>query len=454
MKSESLLTTRLFFLLPVLAIVTGFFYVVSESPMAFSLGAAGILLIILFSFKPVWGFYVMVLLAPVIGPFFLIGKLNFTPIDLLAHLVLAGFYIRVAFSTFFGEKPQQLVLPFFLYFFIFLLSILTSNALNEGVLTSSWYVIRLILFFYLAYFSLGVSLINNEKILKNSIICLSISGLIVAITGVVSLAGQDIANNFFRVQGIKIFGEYPFGENHNLIAEYLVITNFFLLAVKFWIKSVPIKRLINIIFFITFLITIGTFSRAGWIVSGIQILLFLMLSQKNKVKTTLICLALLCFSVPLFIRMEQLQKENYSSTENRILLSQLALKSFIDKPFFGEGTGKYTEVVGRSIRYTANYGKAIESHGIWQKIILENGAMGVIFFGLFIIALFTFLFRTLFHAGEYYDLLLPLVIASLGGLVYQFFNTSYYKGKMWIPIAITLAAAMLVKEKLYAPKKN
>lgn len=454
MENEVPVSTKTLLLLPILLIISGYFYIVSESPLAFSLYALGIVGIIFFTVRPTWGFYLMALMAPMIGPSFFIQGLIFTPIDLLAFLVLVGFYIRVILSTFFSKKPQRLIFPYFLYFFIFFISILISNLLNEGAFASLWYAFRLILFFYLAYFSLGVSLIKDEKILKTSIYCLSVSGLVVAMCGLLSLLGQDITNNFFRVQGLEIFGKYPFGENHNLIAEYLVIANFFVIAAKFWIKSISGQRMINIIFVLMFIITIATFSRAGWIVSGLQLALFVILAKKNKFKKILLCFALLSLSIPVFIRMEQLQQENYSSTEHRILLSQLAWKSFLEKPFFGEGTGKFTKVVGQNIRYTANYGVAVDSHGVWQKLILENGAVGTISFGLIIISFSIFLFRVLGRAREYYDLLLPLIVASLGGIVYQFFNTSYYLGKLWIPLAITMAAALFIKNQLYESAKN
>jgi O-antigen ligase len=103
--------------------------------------------------------------------------------------------------------------------------------------------------------------------------------------------------------------------------------------------------------------------------------------------------------------------------------------------------------VGDNIRFGANYGDPLDSHGIWQKIIAENGFFGVLTFLIFI----TLLFRQLYRAIKKYraeaGLLLPLAVGALGGFVYQCFNTSYYKGKLWLPIAVALVAVKLITMK-------
>ena len=40
--------------------------------------------------------------------------------------------------------------------------------------------------------------------------------------------------------------------------------------------------------------------------------------------------------------------------------------------------------------------------------------------------------------------LTPLILGAAGGLLFQLFNTSYYKGKVWLPVAISLAAIRLL----------
>jgi hypothetical protein len=61
------------------------------------------------------------------------------------------------------------------------------------------------------------------------------------------------------------------------------------------------------------------------------------------------------------------------------------------------------------------------------------------------------IFWNLFKALKIYkaeaQFLLPLSVAALGGFIYQWFNTSYYKGKLWVPLAVALAAMNLLQQK-------
>jgi hypothetical protein len=49
--------------------------------------------------------------------------------------------------------------------------------------------------------------------------------------------------------------------------------------------------------------------------------------------------------------------------------------------------------------------------------------------------------------GAGYGWFLPIIFGAIGITIMEFFNTSYYKGKMWLPIALGLAAVNLIREK-------
>jgi hypothetical protein len=38
-----------------------------------------------------------------------------------------------------------------------------------------------------------------------------------------------------------------------------------------------------------------------------------------------------------------------------------------------------------------------------------------------------------------------LILGAGGGLLFQLFNTSYYKGKVWLPVALSLTAIKLLE---------
>ncbi len=155
---------------------------------------------------------------------------------------------------------------------------------------------------------------------------------------------------------------------------------------------------------------------------------------------------------PLLWKMSVLQEKNTSSTENRVLLTEISLQAFEKKPFIGYGNGEFVNLVGENIRFRAKYGEPLDSHGMLQKLLAENGLIGL---GAWLFLLF-YLARTAFLSlRKYYPQLkwiLPFSLAAGGGLFFQFFNTSYFKGRVWLPIVLFLMAIKFSDE-LY-DKKN
>jgi len=240
----------------------------------------------------------------------------------------------------------------------------------------------------------------------------------------------------------------------------LVGIGFMVLSLKHWSKSLRVNRLINILFLFFMAVTFGTFSRTAWIVLGLGSGLYLLLdtvylkrkkwNSKNIIFALVVSVMIL---VPFIIRMDRLQSENVSSTENRVLLTQIAWRAFVNRPLLGYGPGTFVTLVDNNIRFRAKYGDPLDSHGIGQKLIAELGVLGTITFAIFAGLIFWNLYRGLRIYKHEAQLLLPLAVAALGGFIYQFFNTSYYKGKLWVPIAVALAAMNLLQQK-YKRKYN
>lgn len=402
-----------------------------------------IILVLLMAWQPRWGLYLMCLTLPVIGWEFTIQGLYFTLVDLLGLAMVFGLGIRAIWTRLFGGQPQTLRLPFFGYFILFFTSIVLSDVFSGDALPALWYAARVIVFFYVAYMVVPASLVERKSTLRTAIACIAFSGLFVAGSSLVTLVGQYLDADFFRVRGVRLFGIFPFGVNHNLIAEYLIMTNFFLLSLRYWIKPLAGRRAVNILFIAITIIALATFSRAAWIAALIQFAVFFALKKTDKIKLVISSCILIVLLTPLAFKMVSLQENNYSSTASRLLLSKIAWESFLHRPLIGYGTGSFIHLVGDNIRFTAQYGDPMDSHGIWQKVIAEQGAFGLIAFGLISVTIFRRLFKR-YSAGEHFqEMLLPLIVGSLGTFIFQFFNTSYYKGKLWVPIALTLAAAWL-----------
>ena len=407
-----------------------------------------ILVMAAFTAWPEVSLYALALALPIGG--WQIYFHNFvTPIvDIVAVLALLALAVRLLGQALFQVKtPIKLKWPLFLPFAIFIFINLLASLFSSNIPMSLWYIARWLLLLYFAYIFLPYNLITNGKILKKTITAVALSSLIVLACGYLSLYGQDWRDSFYRLKSIAIFGVYPFGENQNLVAEFLNVGAFMILAIKELTKNPRYRRLWDILFILTAMGIVLTFSRSGWITLLLQLIIYFGYRLRHKVKpATLIfaTLGLLIILSPLFWKMDQLQKDNTSSTENRWLLTTIAWQAFVDRPYLGYGSGQFVNLVANNIRFTAKYGAPLDSHGMLQKTIAETGAFGLaawLFILIYLIQTWTRALKK-YHAANPW--LLPLIIAGGGGLFFQFFNTSYYQGKVWLPIALGLAAIRLL----------
>lgn len=416
-------------------------------------------LLMIFLARPAYSLYFLAFSTPIIGWSFYIGRFNLPFIDLIACIALIAFVLRFTYIHVSKDKntKQQtikwpLAFPFAIFFIVSLLSVLVS----EAPLSSLWYIIRWPLLMYLAYIFLPYNLVSSPKILKNTVIALVISSGLVLLSGYLSLYGQEWQSNFYRLQSISVFGVYLFGANHNLIAEFLNVGVFMILMLRALSKNNREKRFLDSIFALSTIAIIMTFSRAGWLTLALQLSIYawyyFYLKKYRPANVLLAILGIAIILSPLAWRMIELQKHNVSSTENRWLLTQIAWEAYLDKPYLGHGSGQFINLVNQNLRFKAKYGDPIDSHGMVQKVLAENGIFGLAAW-LFI---FIYLGKIFYQTYKKYQLshywFLPLFLSGFGALFFQFFNTSYYKGKVWLPIALGLAAIKLLEEK--QNKKN
>lgn len=417
-----------------------------------------ILLFLIITFRPKIGVYLMAACLPIIGRDINLYGFIVPISDLIALLTLFGFVLNLFYRVLF--KPQEhikIIWPLFFPFLMFFLASILSIIFSDNLVSSFYYFLRWPFFLYAAYIFIPANVITDAKTLKKTVVIVFLSAMAVLISGYLSLFGQDWQNNFFRLKSVYFWGGYPFGENHNLIAEFLNIGVFFVLVIKEFLKTKKERRLADVLFFLTAMGIILTFSRAGWITLFLQLGVYLFYRTKNDSKKRLSAaiFALLGVAIisPLLWKMSVLQDSNTSSTENRLLLTEIAWNAFKEKPLFGQGSGEFINLVGNNIRFVAKYGAPIDSHGVLQKVLAENGIIGLISW-LFILA---YLVRfSILAIKKYYpkvSWVLPFALAALGGIFFQFFNTSYFKGRVWLPLAL-FWLAMKFSEQLYAEKNK
>lgn len=406
-----------------------------------------------YALYPITGLFLLSLSSAVIAWDFNIGNLNIPLSDLIAFLSFGAWFLIILYRLIFNPYKRikikfPLIFPFAIFILIAVLSLLNHPNPGAGV----YYVFRWLILLYAAYIFLPHNLIKKEKDLKLVIWGLAISSLLVMISGWLSLLGQDWQNDFFRLQSISWNGIFPFGENHNLIAEFLCLGSFVWLALKEWTKSIRWQKIYTSIFILMITATIITFSRSAWITLFLQLSVYILWKQRQYIKkqAALIILsifALMLLMLPVFGRMQILQDRNISSTENRVLLTEIAYKAWLDKPMLGQGIGRFTDLVANNIRFTAKYGEAIDSHGFLQKIIAEMGALGLITWLFLLAVILKQAIIGLKNYNERAPWLLPLWLAAGGSMFYQLFNTSYYKGKVWLIISLALIATELARKK-------
>ncbi|MDI3496433.1 MAG: hypothetical protein PWQ35_454 [Patescibacteria group bacterium] len=424
--------------------------------MEYFIIAGAVLVILAAALEPKIGLYLTALSLPIIGRDFYIQGFIIPVSDLIAFCTLLGFFLHLFFSYLFKpQKRERLIFPLFYPFAIFFLINILSIIVNGNSLSAWYYFIRWPVFLYIAYIFVPFNVIKDPKTLKKTVILVTVSAILVLISGFASLFGQDWQNSFFRLKSIYIFNSYPFGENHNLVAEFLNIGAFFILVIRDFIKTKRGKRIIDILFILASLGIILTFSRTGWIILFLQSALFLFYRLKHRPREKMMaaifaCLFLIVIS-PLFFKMSSLQEKNTSSTENRWLLTEIALTAFYDKPWLGHGSGTFVDLVATNTRFTVKYGAPVDSHGMLQKMLAETGILGLLSWLFILLYLVRFTFITL---NKYYprvNWVLPFALAALGGIFFQFFNTSYFKGRVWLPLVLFLLAIKF-SEALYGKK--
>ncbi len=419
---------------------------------------AGLLLLVVFCLNLEIGLYLTIFALPVINWNIYLKGLIIPGSDLFGLLLLTAFIGRFIFFKLFPsnqikEKITKIRLPFILPFICFFVVAVISSLLSKEPGDAVWYTVRWILFFYTAFVVIPVNIITDEKILKRSLWSFVLSASIIALMGAYSLFLQDWQHTFVRVQPVQMFNMYPVGENQNLIAEFLVIGVFFAIALKFLSRDIMTRKLLTLTALLLIFISVLTFSRAAWIVLFIQILLYIWYQTRISRKQYIVILFIgFILLAPLGVYMYRIQHEfriGISSTRNRVALTQIAWENFLEKPVFGHGSGTFISLVEDNIRFRAQYGDPLDSHGIWQKVLAENGALGIITFIVFLGSMFMMFWKRivqLYKKGKN-NVFLPIVLGACGGLFFQFFNTSYYKGKVWLPLGIAVATWYIVNQK-------
>ena len=392
------------------------------------------------------GLFLTALSLPLLDWRFYIKGLEFNISDFLILWTAIVYFIDRLLGYLGGQSIKAWRWPLGWPAAIFLAVILLSSAFSPWPLEALKYSLRVIVFAYVFYVALPFNALDSWSKWRWPFVGLIIAGAYSSVVGLLSLKLQDLTDAFFRVQPIAVFGRWWMGSNHNLLAEFLVISNFFLLAWGRLSANNRQRRVLDIVFIISSIVTLLTFSRAAWIVVAVQLILWWtsLKNRRQRIGWLVAAVFLIVLAIPLWLKMDSLQSANYSSTENRVLLTKIAWEGLKQKPVLGWGGGQFLQLVDDNLRFRAKYGDPIDSHGVLQKVAVENGGLGLAALLVFFISLLLIWWRAWLNNLKSRPWLTPLILGAAGGLLFQLFNTSYYKGKVWLPVAISLAAIRLL----------
>lgn len=414
-----------------------------------------LLLITFFSKYPEIGIYLIAFLFPFTDWQFIYQDINVPYGDLLALILFVAWIIRVVYLNF--AKRQKILLPGLLFMALFVMSAVLSlfGVERELFLYSVKYIFRPIIFFYLMFIILPYNIIDTFSKFFKTLRVLFVLGVSISAMGIVSLFVTPL-EGVKRVVPISIFGIYPLGTNHNLIAEVLVALIPFALILFWYEKDIFWRNIYLLGVLLMAGINLLTLSRAGWIALGLQVLMLMFFKYRRQTKKFLTSYALLLISIfiaPIIYLMYQLAVSNVitSSNLNRLKLIEVALNLFYQSPIIGKGIGVYTQILAQVKWYLIEYGGVLDAHGFVFKTLAETGIIGTIAFGILLYYIILVMYKA-YKQNEYSQyswLILGGLLVVVGSIVFQFFGTSYYIAKLWLPIGLALTSLKLCKIKFF-----
>lgn len=346
-------------------------------------------------------------------------------------------------------RPRLPILGPYLALFAAHLASMFSGALPSRAFTIQ-YSLRPVLFDYLAFVALPASLIRSRRRLVGALGAMVGVGLFAAATGFAAVFFSGSPSSFLsRAHPLPIFGMSILGENYNELAEVMVYTSMFAWALSMLAKTRRTKRLLGFAAIFQSLVGLLTFTRSFWIVSVLQVVYLLSTEWRQSFRrysSQILLAAILIapFGVGILLYLGSYAAK--SSNTTRLMMSEIAWTYFRDNPVFGVGAGTFIERIGQVWTFAIEFGGALDSHGIIQKVATETGLLGLAALAAVVVALIAQVRRTvpLIRTEQSRRLYHLLVAGAMGAFVYQLFNTDYWTGKLWLPVGLMLAAGQVL----------
>lgn len=406
----------------------------------------------LFVSRPHWGVYALAVTAPMSGltvdfsrseslsrvPY--LGAVDAPVVDMLAVIFLCAL-IAVALT-----RPRLLTWRALASATPWLgllvcaagISAAAADANFFGTAVKGW--VRPYLFAVLAFAAPVMVVARGELLLTRALLWYEITAMLGALLGLVGFV-TAIPVGFARVTPSSLFGWWPFGTNHNVLAESLTA----IMPFAWWYAatqhgqgSIDRKKVAVAMATLITLAALLTFSRAAWIVAAAQGAFFVWWKYRAHIKTIAPKITAVGVALALFLFFIQQTTVAETSNATRRDLTGIALTYWARAPWLGHGPGTFVPIVADTAAFRMDYGEALDAHGVLQKLLLETGLIGTLAFFVFLAWLMARLWKRR-HDSWYAMVLLTVLSVWL----YQLFNTGYFAGKVWVLIGVALAAIAL-----------
>ena len=419
----------------------------------YGLVAAVVVLAVWFFYHfPRLGLYAITFLYPLTYLEVVWQDWNAPYVDVLAMIVFTAWFAHAAVDHILGRKKITAAqFPGLFFFVLFIIASSLSLVYTSSIGLSIKYLLRPLSFFYLMFVILPYNLIGSRQTLKRVMAIFYGLGLAVAVMGLISLFVTDQSGFFRRVMPIAIGSFHPLGWNHNLIAEVLVSVIPFGVLLYWQAKEELARRWLVVGTLLMVAVTLLTFSRTGWLTLIVEFILLLTVHYRHHWKRILAYGTLVGILLSPMIIYMYLFSTSYiaeSSNFHRLYLTRIALQSWQNHPFVGNGAGTFTWLVGDDPIFLYEFGDVQESHGVIQKLLAESGLIGLATFSallLYVVWRITVAYYAAVGQADYYDeVIIVCLMVAIGAIFFQLFDTSYFVSKMWYPLGVALAATKFV----------
>lgn len=428
------------------------------------------LMLLAFLFNLRWGLYLLFSFSFFANWFIYLGNyqwfknisylaaINAPVVDFIALLLGGGLFLAW-FLLIYPLRIERLkhIVPLVVLYGIFILVAAFSalHAYDRNVAASFKYLARPMIFAFLFFIMLPHLLIDTKETLIKLLKIWFWVGVGIAVFGLSSLLVVP-QTGWWRVTPYTVDDIAPLGYNHNLIAEALVAL--IPIGIYFTFKAKEYKEKNSLLVYaggtaLMILAELLTLSRAGWITLTVQAIVFLSVFgysfktffQKYKVNIMpVLILAGIILSYMVYFLTSSIVKD---ATVSRLTATEIVVFYVERSPWIGYGPGMFIPIFENTKDFIQEYGVALDGHGFIQKVVLEEGIVGLILFISVLIYILVYLWSAQRKKNTDPELSRLLFVMVVGAIIFQLFNTSYFISVMWLPLGVGLVAVKILEKK-------